>query len=129
MERNFPFGGAAPVFRVQDMAASLHFYCDGLHFKQAPWGTNEFTCVMRGHAHIYLCHEGQGRGGAWAWVDAKDVTALYEELKGRDVNIVLPPTNYFWALEMHVEDPDGNVLRLASDPLPDQPFSQHIFGN
>ena len=129
MEANFPFGGAAPVFRVSDMAASLQFYCNGLGFDQASWGSDEFTCVRRGSAHIYLCREGQGRGGAWAWVDAKDVTALYAELKQREVKIILPPTNYLWALEMHVADPDGNVLRLASDPLPDQPFSQQTFGN
>jgi hypothetical protein len=28
----------------------------------------------------------------------------------------MPPTNFPWALEMHVEDPDGNVLRLGSEP-------------
>ena len=45
------------------------------------------------------------------------------------MKIRLPPTNYFWALEMHTEDPDGNVLRLGSDPLSDQPFSDRPFGN
>ncbi len=34
----------------------------------------------------------------------------------RGVGIRLPPTNYSWALEMQVEDPDGNVLRLGSEP-------------
>jgi len=37
-------------------------------------------------------------------------------LKERGVSIRLEPTNYLWALEMHVEDPDGNVLRFGSEP-------------
>jgi len=46
----------------------------------------------------------------------EDAEKLHEELKTLDVSIRMPPTNYSWALEMHVEDPDGNVLRLGSDP-------------
>jgi hypothetical protein len=33
-----------------------------------------------------------------------------------------PPTNFNWALEMQVEDLDGNIMRLGSEPKPDQPF-------
>ena len=33
----------------------------------------------------------------------------------------MAPTNFSWALEMHVEDPDGNVLRLGSE-LRSAPF-------
>ena len=33
------------------------------------------------------------------------------------VKIRMAPTNYPWALEMHVEDPDGNVIRFGSEPL------------
>jgi len=44
------------------------------------------------------------------------VEKLYEEWKARGVEIRLPPTNYPWALEMQIQDPDGNVLRLGSEP-------------
>jgi predicted enzyme related to lactoylglutathione lyase len=44
------------------------------------------------------------------------VERLYEQYKARGVKIRLPPTNYPWALEMHIEDPDGNVLRIGSEP-------------
>jgi hypothetical protein len=40
------------------------------------------------------------------------------------VNILLPPTNFPWALEMQVEDPDGNVLRIGSEPKTDRPFAR-----
>jgi predicted enzyme related to lactoylglutathione lyase len=45
-----------------------------------------------------------------------DAEKLHEELKARGVAIRLPPTNFPWALEMQIEDPDGNVLRLGSEP-------------
>jgi len=65
---------------------------------------------------IYLCWRNQGRGAAWVWVGVEDVEKLHEELKARGVPIRLPPTNYPWALEMQIEDPDGNVLRFGSEP-------------
>lgn len=35
-------------------------------------------------------------------------------------------TVYPWALEVHVEDVDGHVLRFGSEPLPDVPFSEWV---
>ena len=96
------FENSHPILRVEDMAASLRFYVGLLGFKNAAWGTDGFTCVSRDQAAIYLCQGAQGRGGAW--------------VKARGVPILRPPTNYPWALEMQVEDPDGNVLRLGSEP-------------
>jgi hypothetical protein len=33
------------------------------------------------------------------------------------------PTNYSWAYEMVVADPDGHALRIGSDPKDDVPFN------
>jgi predicted enzyme related to lactoylglutathione lyase len=110
------FEGSQPILRVEDMAASLRFYVDILGFKNASWGSEDFTSISRDGAGIYLCRGGQGRGGAWVWIGVEDAEKLHEELKALGVSIRMPPTNYSWALEMHVEDPDGNVLRLGSDP-------------
>jgi hypothetical protein len=35
----------------------------------------------------------------------------------------MPPTNFSWAYEFRIADPDGHVLRFGSDPLRDQPFA------
>jgi len=110
------FETSAPILRIENMAASLHFYIDLLGFSNANWGTDDFTHITRDRAGMYLCRAGQGRGGAWAWIGVEDVEKLHDEYKSRGVTIRLPPTNYPWALEMQVEDPDGNVLRLGSDP-------------
>ena len=116
------FEGSQPILRVENMAASLRFYVDLLGFQNASWGTEEFTSVSRDRAGIYLCQGGQGRGEAWVWIGVEDANALHEEFKARGVAIRRPPTNFPWALEIHVEDPDGNVLRLGSEPV-DAPFS------
>jgi catechol 2,3-dioxygenase-like lactoylglutathione lyase family enzyme len=111
------FEGSAPILRVENMQDAVDFYVNKLGFVNAEWGTDEFTSVTRGRAGIYLCKGGQGRDGAWAWVGVDDAQKLYEEYLKRGVPIKLAPTNYPWALEMQVEDPDGNVLRLGSETL------------
>ena len=110
------FEGSQPILRVENMQASLRFYVGALGFENASWGTDDFTSVSRDQAAIYLCRGDQGRGGAWVWIGVEDAEKLHEELKARGVNIRMPPTNYPWALEMQIEDPDGNVLRLGSEP-------------
>jgi predicted enzyme related to lactoylglutathione lyase len=109
------FEGSAPILRVENMQAAVEFYVNKLGFANAPWGTDEFTSVTRDRAGIYLCKGGQGRGGAWAWIGVEDAQKLYEEYQKRGVPIKMAPTNYPWALEMQVEDPDGNVLRMGSE--------------
>ena len=110
------FECSQPILRVDNMEASLRFYVDVLGFENAAWGTREFTSVKRGCASIYLCEGDQGLGGAWVWVGVENVRSLHDQLKARGVKIRMPPTNFPWALEMQIEDPDGNVLRLGSDP-------------
>jgi predicted enzyme related to lactoylglutathione lyase len=114
------FEGSQAILRVEDMEASLRFYVGVLGFENANWGTDEFTSVSRDNAAIYLCRRDQGRGGAWVWVGVEDVRELHRQYKARGVKIRMPPTNYPWALEMQIEDPDGNVLRIGSEPLKEE---------
>jgi hypothetical protein len=87
-----------------------------LGFRNADWGSHDFTCVSRDDAVIYLCRGDQGRGGAWVWIGVEDAEKLHEELKARGVAIRMSPTYHSWAVEIQVEDPDGNVLRFGSEP-------------
>lgn len=112
------FENSTPILRVKDMKTALAFYVDKLGFQNASWGTEDFTSVNRDRAGIYLCRGGQGRGGAWVWIGVEDATKLHDELVARGVAIRMPLTNLSWALEFHVKDPDGNVLRFGSEPLP-----------
>ena len=98
------------------MEASLRFYVNLLGFSAAEWGNGHFTSITNGQTSIYLCRGSQGRGGSWVWIGVDDVTPLYEAYKTLGVPILMPPTNFPWALEMRVVDPDGNVLRIGSEP-------------
>jgi predicted enzyme related to lactoylglutathione lyase len=109
------YENSQPILRVEDMDKAVEFYVSVLGFRNASWGTNDFTSVNRDKAGIYLCRASQGRGGAWVWLGVDDVEPVYEELKARGVTIRMPPTNFSWAREMQIEDPDGNVLRLGSE--------------
>jgi uncharacterized glyoxalase superfamily protein PhnB len=104
------------------MKSSVHYYVSVLGFRNADWGSDDFTSVDRDGAAIYLCRNGQGCTGTWAWIGVEDVQSLYEEYRASGAKVRHPPRNYAWALEMHVEDPDSHVLRFGSEPLPDRPF-------
>jgi len=118
------FEGAAPILRVADMSASVRYYVDVLGFRNADWGNDDFTMVNRDRAAIYLCRGRQGHAGTWAWVGVEDVQALYKEYEASGATLHHAPRNYPWALELHVEDPDGHVLRFGSEPLSDRPFDE-----
>ena len=110
------FERANPILNVADMARSLQYYVEVLGFSNAEWGSDEFTCVTRDGAGIYLSEADQGQPGTWVWIGVDDVEVLHEEYKDRGAMIWRPPENFPWAREMKVRDPDGHVLRVGSDP-------------
>lgn len=112
------FENSAPILKVASMPAAVAFYCQGLGFTNADWGSDDFTCVTRDAAAIYLCEGSQGGGETWVWVGIADVAAYEQEITARGVTIGAGPANLPWALEMHVRDLDGHVLRFGSEPLP-----------
>lgn len=61
-------------------------------FKNADWGSDDFTSVNRDQAGIYLCRGDQGRGGAWIWIGVEDAQKLHDELKASGVAIRMPLT-------------------------------------
>jgi hypothetical protein len=108
------------------MKTSLHYYLEVLGFRNAEWGDDNFTCVNRDDAGIYLCRGSQGCPYTWIWIGVQDAQALYEEYRLTGANIRHAPRNYSWALEMHVEDPDGHVIRFGSEPIAGKPFDDWI---
>ena len=111
-----PYEAISPILRVEDMQRALKFYVDVLGFTAAPWGDDNFTSVNSANCGIYLCRGAQGRGGAWVWVGCDNARQLHDQFTQQGVKVLLPPTNFPWALEFQIEDPDGNVLRFGSEP-------------
>jgi Glyoxalase-like domain len=90
------------------------------------WRAPSVVSVSRGRFALMLCEGDQGQPGTWVWFGVEDVEALHRELVAAGATVRLPPTNYPWAQEIHVEDPDGHVLRFGSEPKGDRPFSDWV---
>ena len=129
-ERELPdgvaFEGVTPILRVQSLAASIEHYVQVLGFSLDWEGPGVFASVSRGRCTIFLCEKDQGSSPTWVWIGVGDAEALFEDYKAHGAKIRHPPTNYDWAYEMQVEDPDGHVLRLGSEPRPDRPSGEWL---
>ncbi len=119
------FGGITPVLRVASAAAIRDYYVNALGFK-VHWEYPYFVSVSRDRCGIFLCEGDQGHLGTWVWIGVEDCAGLCEELRARGAKIRHPPTNYPWALEMQVEDLDGNVLRIGSDSIKGEPEGEWL---
>jgi predicted lactoylglutathione lyase len=115
------FGSPVPVFRVKDVDASVAYYLNALGF-QLQWRANDgFACVARDKCSIFLTNDNQSQSRMWIWIGVANVRALHSQYVASGAKIRNPPNNFEWALEMQVEDLDGNVLRIGSDPEEDKP--------
>jgi uncharacterized glyoxalase superfamily protein PhnB len=119
------FEGVTPILRVRNIPSSLEYYGRTLGFK-ADWQGPYFASVSRGNCHIFLSQGDQGHSGGWVWIGVEDADALFQEYRHTGAKIRHPPTNYSWAYEMQVEDIDGNVLRLGSEPKQNEPFGEWL---
>lgn len=119
------FEGVCPIFRVADLAASLAYYVDILGFA-IDWRYPTIASVTRDRCTLFLSVGDQGNVGGWVWIGVSDAEELHADYVARGAVIRVPPTNYPWALEMHVSDPDGNVLRFGSDAKEGVPFGEWL---
>lgn len=125
MDAHFTFGGVVPIFRVANLAASIEYYVEILGFK-LDWQGPQFASVSHDRCCIFLSAGDQGHPGAWVFIGVPDAAALFEDYQAKGAKVRLPPSNYPWALEVHIEDLDGNVLRLGSDRNPEQPWDDWL---
>ena len=127
-KKSGPLSPAVPIFRVEDLDASLAYYIDRLGF-QLQWRTNPLASVGRDRTSIMLSEGDQGHAGTWVWIAVNDVDALYAEFESRGALLRHPPTNYPWgSRECQVTDPDGHVLRFGAESNPDDPLGPWLDG-
>ncbi|MGH9613041.1 MAG: VOC family protein [Bryobacteraceae bacterium] len=112
---------------MQSISTSIGYYVGMLGFK-LDWHEQDsaFASVSRGRCHIFLCEGDQGNFGTWVWIGVEDVEALFDEYRNKGARVRHPPSNYPWALEMQVEDLDGNVLRIGSEPKANVPWGEWL---
>ena len=105
-----------PCLDVQDLAASIHYYVDQLGFALYV-ETPVLAIVERDGHQIHLRQAGPDSAPARVWIGVEDIAPLHGPYRARGVKIAQEPTNYSWAYQMIVEDPDGNLLVFGSGPL------------
>jgi uncharacterized glyoxalase superfamily protein PhnB len=115
--------------RVNNLETSLDYYVRVLGFK-LNWRDDDgssFASVSRGACHLFLTVGDQGNPGSWMWIGVSDVDALHEEFLAKGAKVRQPPANYPWgSREVHIEDPDGNVLRMGSENKLGEPFGDWV---
>jgi catechol 2,3-dioxygenase-like lactoylglutathione lyase family enzyme len=116
------FGSPMPVFRVQSVDASIAYYVNALGFELRWRAGDGFACVARDKCSIFLTDDNQSQTRMWIWIGVQDARALHEIYLASGARIRNPPENFEWAVEMQVEDLDGNVLRIGSDPEKGKPL-------
>ena len=112
-----------PILRVANLAASIRYYLEVLGFR-ADWGEgpdSEMASVSKGGRAIMLCQGGQGQPGTWVWIGVEDIEPLFHEFTSAGAKVIQGPTDYSWAYEFRIEDPDGHVLRFGSEPRGNSP--------
>ena len=120
------FGSPNPVIPVASLSVAIDYCVNVLGFRLSWKHQDFFASVYRDRCKIFLSEGDQGHAGTWIWIGVNDVTALETEFRKNGAKIRHPPTNYSWALEKQVEDPDGNVLRFGSDTVKGQPYGEWL---
>jgi catechol 2,3-dioxygenase-like lactoylglutathione lyase family enzyme len=112
--------GAATVFTVRDIAASVVHYRDVLAFDVTfQYGEPVFyACLCRDEVGLHLIAAEKtrrlpGNGAVAVFVD--DVDAIHAELAGRGANIPKPPQDYAYGMrDFDLIDPDGNQITFGT---------------
>ncbi len=124
--KEIQFHASSPILRVHNLLESLDYYVKKLGFSLDWQYEGAMASISRQTANLILCENDQGYIGNWVYIGVSDTERLFEELTAAGAKVMLPPTNYPWALEIHVIDLDGNVLRFGSAPQTERPFSEWI---
>jgi catechol 2,3-dioxygenase-like lactoylglutathione lyase family enzyme len=119
------FECVTPILRVKSVTRSIDYYERKLGFR-LDWRGPIFASVSRGKSAIFLSEGDQGHAGAWVWVGVSDCDAMLKEYRRTKAKIRHLPANYSWAYEMQVEDLDGNVLRMGSEPKAGKPIGEWL---
>lgn len=106
-----------PVIPVTSLSRSIQFYTGVLGFS-LDWGGAEgdFICSVSRDGHsIMLSQQAEVGAPSCVWVGLES-DHLFAKYAARGVVILQEPQNHPWAYDMKIQDPDGNVLWLGTEP-------------
>lgn len=106
-----------PVLPSKNLARSKIFYVEKLGFR-VDWGEEESASicqVSRDGQRIMLMENDRLGSPACVWIGLES-DRLFKEFQTNGVKVLQQPENKPWAYEMLIEDIDGNVLWLGTEP-------------
>jgi predicted enzyme related to lactoylglutathione lyase len=109
---------------VHDVARAVEFYRDQLQLpltKQGSFGAEFFNDGARIGVHPAIHQDARALVGRHTGITlyVPDLLHYCGELHERGVQFVTEPTQQTWGIMAMVADPDGNVLALWEDRLPE----------
>jgi len=117
------FKEATPILDVKSVEKSIDHYTSKLGFtKNWDWpdGSDDktFAAVTNGAVTVFLSEATEAIIPTWVFYDVNDANRVHAAYREAGVKIRAEPEDKPWgSREFLAEDPDGNVLRIAS-PMP-----------
>lgn len=111
------FYQGAPVLTVPDVAVTADYYHRILGFESDPNGSApEYTVVWRDNASVHLASGEQAPAGVRIFFWVRDVDLLYEEVKKRGAELVVPIDDRPYEIrDFSIQDPNGVILVFGQD--------------
>lgn len=116
---------------VHDIGRAIEFYRDRLALplaKQGSFGAEFFGDGARIGVHPAVHQDARALVGRHTGITLRvpDLLHYCGELHHRGVRFVAEPTQQSWGIMAMVADPDGNVLALWEDRLPETAEHEHV---
>lgn len=123
-----------PVLAVSNLEDSLAFYDRWFQFKRHWGGEGQATQIasVSRDGHSIMLQRREPLTPGCVWIGMEDIRPLWwhirslVECKSCDQSIIQRPTNHRWALDMKIQDPDGNVLWFGSESLSGVDFDREL---
>ena len=107
-----------PTLKVKSIEASITFYSEVLGFTK-DWAYEKdgysMAGVSRDGLSIYLSEGNERTKEGWIWMGIEDDT-LFDRIMSSGAKVIQEPKNYSYAYEMRIEDLDGHILQLGTEP-------------
>lgn len=106
--------GTVPILASLNLDETLAFYVDKLGFVQLAQ-LHDYAIVGRdgSEIHFFDCKDRHIAENTASYVRTSSTDALYEEFKGRGVNLKPPEVRPWGMKELYVIDPHGNLLKFG----------------
>lgn len=110
-------GKAIPVLASLDMVRTLDFYREALGFRTQHFAAAGYGIALRGETelHFWACTEKHIAENTSCYIRVADIAAVHREFSAK-LPALPAVVHTAWGMdELHVLDPDGNLLKFGQD--------------